>query len=387
MGPGRLFSLIFAVGTVYCAKESLEIIPSNGEVQLGKKTIFLCKVRGSGEAELVWIDPEGEEISTDSEKPYKEKQIDEQSKELEMTLSDPRSGGIFICNGEFDSGNTASISIKIHVVQRPTFLEVMDSEKEVTEGSTVDFNCQVTGIPPPTVRWLFENQDLSFLGDGGRISVDSGLLVIKNTQPSDAGVYSCEASIAERKEVVFTNVTLHVKFTPRIELLPDETLSTAQIGNPTRFNFTVLGNPLPSISVSREGKVLEGNDIVMVAQDQNRYVYSFEFTPVSQEDISDFLIKAENEMGHTEKKLPFKEEAQEKGLGIGSILAIVLAIVLVLLLVMDASCYYKRRRGLLMYCRTNVLRKEPPGAMSENNQKVLSKSEKSTVVNVSGLEA
>ncbi|KAL8220129.1 UNVERIFIED_CONTAM: hypothetical protein K2H54_039333 [Gekko kuhli] len=365
MGPGRLLSILFAVGAVYGTKESLEIIPSNGEVQLGEKAIFLCKVRGSGEAVLVWTDPEGEEISEDSDKPYKVKKIDEVSQELEMTLKDPTSGGIFQCKGEFDSGETDTVPIKIRVVQRPRFVAMMDSEKE--EGSTVNFHCQATGIPPPTVRWLFGNQDLSLLGDD-RILVDRGQLVIENIQLSDAGVYSCEASTEDRKEVAFTNVTLH-------------------IGNPMEVNFTVLANPVPSVSVSWKGEVFEGNEIVKVAQDQNRYVYSFEFTPASQEDISDFSITATNELGSTVKALPFKQEAPEKGLGIGSILAIVLAILLVVLLVVDASCYYKRRRGLLMFCRTNVLQKDPPGAMSENNRKVLSKPEKSTVVNVSGLEA
>ncbi|XP_077193047.1 neural cell adhesion molecule 2-like isoform X2 [Paroedura picta] len=356
MGPGRLLSILFAV------------------------------VRGSGEADLIWIDPEGEEISAESDKPYKEKHIDEVSKELEMTLTDPGSGGIFQCKGEFDNGELVIVPIKIRVVQRPTFVTRMDSEKEVIEGSTVDFNCLATGIPPPSIRWLFRNQDLSLL-EAGRIIVNNGLLVIENTQPSDAGVYSCEASTEERKEVIFTNITLHVKFTPRIKLLREEMLGTSQIGNPTQVNFTVLANPIPSVFISWRGKVFEGNEIKKVAQDQNNYVYSFEFTPASQEDISNFSITAMNEMGSTVKELPFKQEAPKKGLGIGIILAIVLAILLVVFLVVDTSCYYKRRRGLLMYCRTNVLQKDPPGAMSGSNQKGLSKSEKSTVVNVSGLEA
>uniref|UniRef100_A0ACB8FSN5 Uncharacterized protein n=1 Tax=Sphaerodactylus townsendi TaxID=933632 RepID=A0ACB8FSN5_9SAUR len=370
MGPGRFLSIIFTVGTVYGTKESLEIIPSNGEVQLGEKTIFLCKVRGSGEAELTWIDPEEEEISTDSDKPYKEKKIDEVSKELEITLWDSSSDGIFQCKGEFDGGEIVVVPIKIRVVQKPTFVAMMDSEKEVAEGSAVNFSCQATGIPPLTVRWLFGNQDLSLLGDG-RIIVDSGLLLIEETQPSDAGVYSCEASTED--------------LIPRIALLPDEMHSTLQIGNPTRLNFTILANPIPSVSISWKGKVFEGNDLVTAAQDQNRYMYSFEFIPASQEDIADLLITATNEMGYAEKQLPFKREAQEKGLGIGSILIIVLAVLLVVMLVVDASCYYTRQRGLLMYCRTKCLHKEPPGAMSETKQKVLS--DKSTVVSVSGLEA
>lgn len=35
--------------------------------------------------------------------------------------------------------------------------------------------------------------------------------MIEDTQPSDVGVYACEASVEERKEVAFINVTLSVK--------------------------------------------------------------------------------------------------------------------------------------------------------------------------------
>lgn len=36
----------------------------------------------------------------------------------------------------------------------------MDLVKEVHEGQNVEFNCLVKGIPPPTIRWIFGNQDI-----------------------------------------------------------------------------------------------------------------------------------------------------------------------------------------------------------------------------------
>lgn len=74
-------------------------------------------MRGGGEAALTWIDPKGNEIEEDSE-PYRVKVIDELSKGLEMTLTRPDQGGIFKCDGEFDSGKTASHQIEIHVIRK-----------------------------------------------------------------------------------------------------------------------------------------------------------------------------------------------------------------------------------------------------------------------------
>lgn len=312
---------------------------------------------------MTWYDPEGEEISEDSE-PYREERVDELSKWLKITLSEPERGGIFQCKGDFD-GEIATTQIRIRVIQKPTFVSMPDSEKEVVEGERVNFSCSATGIPQPKLTWLYKNQDLSLLKDG-RISVDNGYLVIEETQPSDVGVYACAASVEERKEVAFMNVTLSVKFTPRIEFISGTSLVTP-IGNSTKYNFTILANPFPSVSVSWKGQVFDGDYIKLLVQDQDRYVFSFEFIPTSKGDISEVVITAMNEQGRNTKTLTLVAETTEEGLGTGSILAIVLLILLVVLLVVDVSCYYKRQRGLLMFCQSRILRNKFSGANAESN--------------------
>ncbi|KAM6428840.1 neural cell adhesion molecule 1-like [Liasis olivaceus] len=380
MGAKHFLIFIFAAGSVQGAKESLEIIPINGNVELNKETYFLCKVRGGGEATLTWINPEQSEIEENSE-PYWVKPIDELSKGLVMTLSHPDQGGIFKCHGEFESGKSATDQIVIHVIQRPTFENTMDLVKEVHEGQNVEFSCLAKGIPPPTIRWIFGNQDIRNTGER-QIYFENGTLLIQNAQLSDAGVYICVAAIKERDEVAFANFTLNIKFAPKIELLTNEPLVT-QIGNPIQVNFTILANPSPSVSIAWKEKIFEGDAIKMVPQDQNRYLLFFEVTPTSQEDISELLITAVNELGTTKKNVPFEKD---RGLGWGSILAIVLAI-LVFLLLVDVFCYYKRRCGFLMFCRNNILGKRSSTPGTGNNGKMLSKSGKRPVVNISGSEA
>ncbi|XP_032083605.1 hemicentin-1-like [Thamnophis elegans] len=297
-----------------------------------------------------------------------------------MTLTRPDQGGIFKCDGEFESGKTATHQIEIHVIQRPTFVKTMDLVKEVHEGQKVEFSCLVKGIPPPTIRWIFGNQDVKNIKER-QILVENGRLLIEDTQFSDAGVYVCEATIEERNEVAFANFTLNVQFAPKIELLTRVPLVT-QTGNPIQINFTILANPSPSVSIAWKEKIFEDDTIKKIAQDQHRYFFLFEVTPSSQEDIQELVITAANEVDSTEKRVPFEKDG---GLGWPSILAIVLAI-LVLLLLIDALCYYKRRCGFLMFCKKNILCKgSTTGA--ENNGKILSKSGKSPVVNISGSEA
>ncbi|XP_034279450.1 neogenin-like isoform X1 [Pantherophis guttatus] len=381
MGAEHFLIFIFAAGAVQGAKESLEIIPINGNVELNTQAYFLCKVRGGGgvQVSLTWIDPEGNEIEEDS-KPYWVKVIDETSKGLEMTLTSPDQGGNFKCVGEFDFEKTVTNQIEIHVIQRPTFVNTMDLVKEVHEGQNVEFSCLVKGIPTPTIRWIFGNQDIRNIKER-QLFVENGKLLIENTQSSDAGIYICEATIEERNEVAFANFTLNIKFAPKIELLTSVPLVT-QTGNPIQVNFTILANPSPSVSIAWKEKIFEDDAIKMIAQNQNRYLFLFEITPTSQEDIPELVITAANEVGTTKKNVPLEKDG---GLGWGSILAIVLAI-LVLLLLIDALCYYKRRCGFLMFCKKNILCKRSTTGV-ENNGKILSKSGKSPVVNISGSEA
>ncbi|XP_070619968.1 neural cell adhesion molecule 2-like [Erythrolamprus reginae] len=380
MGAEHILVFIFAAGAVLGAKESLEIIPINGNVELDKQSYFICKVRGGGDATLTWTDPDGNEIDEDSE-PYRVKVIDELSKGLEMTLTHPSQGGIFKCDGVFDSGKSASHQIEIRVIQKPTFANTMDLVKEVHEGQNVEFSCLVKGIPPPTIRWIFGNQDTQNIEEGQLLFVENGTLLIENTRYSDAGVYICEATIKERNEVAFANFTLSIKFAPKIELLTSGPL-IIQTGNPIQVNFTILANPSPSVAIAWNEKTFEDDTIKKIAQDQNRHLFLFEVTPTSQEDFPELVITAANEVGTTKKNVPIEKDG---GLGLGTVLAIVLAI-LVLLLLIDALCYYKRRCGFLMFCKKNILCKKSTTGV-ENNGKTLSKSGKGPVVNISGSEA
>ena len=69
--------------------------------------------------------------------------------------------------------------------------------------------------------------------------------------------------------------------TPRIQL-PMAESSATQIGNPTQYNFTILANPSPSVTVSWKGKVFEGDDIKVVEEDQGTYMVSLQVRCASQ---------------------------------------------------------------------------------------------------------
>lgn len=59
----------------------------------------------------------------------------------------------------------------------------------ISQGSTVEVQCEATGNPPPLVKWTKLQSP-----DNANFEQVGPLLIIRNAQPSDRGVYVCVAS-------------------------------------------------------------------------------------------------------------------------------------------------------------------------------------------------
>ena len=73
-------------------------------------------------------------------------------------------------------------------------------ETIVETGTIVTIYCPTTGVDTPTIRWF---KDGTVITSGGRFTIITtqlatepitGVLMIKNFQPGDAGTYSCTAT-------------------------------------------------------------------------------------------------------------------------------------------------------------------------------------------------
>ncbi|XP_055025429.2 myopalladin [Misgurnus anguillicaudatus] len=80
------------------------------------------------------------------------------------------------------------------VYEPPQFIQKLKS-REVPEGSKVQLDCIVTGLPTPEVRWFCEGKELENSPDIQIISIgDRHSLIIAEAFEEDTGRYSCFAS-------------------------------------------------------------------------------------------------------------------------------------------------------------------------------------------------
>ncbi|KAM5141523.1 myopalladin isoform 2-T2 [Mantella aurantiaca] len=95
---------------------------------------------------------------------------------------------------QVDTNTSSSFYLEETIGQPPNFIQKLKS-REITEGSRVQLDCIVVGIPAPEVRWYCEGKELE---NSPYIQIqkneDLNTLVITEAFEEDTGRYSCFAS-------------------------------------------------------------------------------------------------------------------------------------------------------------------------------------------------
>ncbi|PVD32022.1 hypothetical protein C0Q70_07448 [Pomacea canaliculata] len=96
-------------------------------------------------------------------------------------------------------GNDCTDDIDLLPVAAPEFVKRLSGEEAVDEGADLTLQFKVVGIPPPTLRWFKDDEEVS---DHPRLSVDkkedgSHLLTLHAVNKGDEAAYRCRAENSE----------------------------------------------------------------------------------------------------------------------------------------------------------------------------------------------
>ncbi|CAL1264725.1 unnamed protein product [Larinioides sclopetarius] len=133
------------------------------------------------------------------------------------------------------------------------------------EGSPVQLPCVAQGNPPPTYRWMKdENGGLSPVKEDGRVWMVQGTLNIRKVVQKDAGKYQCivRNSIGERRieSALIVTAPLQVTMLP-----PHQVLNT---GQEATFTCNVTGYPVHTISWKKDQRtIVASNRIQLLSRD------------------------------------------------------------------------------------------------------------------------
>uniref|UniRef100_A0A915AF13 Roundabout n=1 Tax=Parascaris univalens TaxID=6257 RepID=A0A915AF13_PARUN len=155
--------------------------------------------------------------------------------------------GLYQCVATNMVGEKVSSPARLSVYEKPYFQQ---EPRDVTAdvGTSVLFDCRVSGDPMPSITWKKRNQQMPV----GRayIAPDNRGLRIDRVEPSDEGEYLCQAKNPAGS--IETSARLRVHAAPSFVKTPSDV--SIESGGTAMFECEAEGQPLPASFWSREGQ-------------------------------------------------------------------------------------------------------------------------------------
>uniref|UniRef100_A0A4W5PQ06 Ig-like domain-containing protein n=1 Tax=Hucho hucho TaxID=62062 RepID=A0A4W5PQ06_9TELE len=205
------------------------------------------------------------------------------------------------------------------ICEPPHFLQKLKS-REVLEGSKVQLDCVVRGLPMPEVRWFCEGKELENCPDIQIINNgELHSLIIAEAFEEDTGRYSCFASNFYGTDSTSAEIYVEDSYTLSLDIFPqgldgrpimaapvftkslqDLLASESQL---VVLECRVKGVPFPKVDWYREGTVIEDSPDFRILQKKPRSMAESEeictlvIAEVFPEDSGTFTCTASNKYG------------------------------------------------------------------------------------------
>ncbi|XP_047508508.1 hemicentin-1-like [Pieris napi] len=135
-----------------------------------------------------------------------------------------------------------SADIQVYVLY-PPYISTASEKVSVIVGEPVTIDCDVSGLPSPKVRWLYEGREIT---SGGRYNIYRNLTLSFIATDSDTGAYKCEASnsLGNAKREVHVDVNV---FIPASIKSPLTRVYELDVGSSVSLDCVAEGTPKPTV--------------------------------------------------------------------------------------------------------------------------------------------
>ncbi|XP_069768949.1 neural cell adhesion molecule 1-like isoform X2 [Narcine bancroftii] len=294
-----LFLTVYAgllwLGNIVAGEIHLSIHPSQGIIHLGHKKTFICKVEGGDVDTITWVLPSGEILEDGDQQENVKVTVSEYNAQLEVTASTMQVEGTYKCRSIGESEEDLENHVTISVIQDPIF-QPFTMFQEFTEGSDAVVQCNVVGIPTPTMTWMYNQREIT--PSEHYQFQDNGYLKIQNIQPSDAGTYQCVGKIESRNVENVCDIMVNVRYAPRFVREGPQILYS-WLGNPVHISCAVQSHPQANMTWSHNGTDLD-------ATAQNSSIV-LEVRLDSMDQFSEYVCTAVNALGKVSQSVSLRE--------------------------------------------------------------------------------
>uniref|UniRef100_H0XAK9 Hemicentin 1 n=1 Tax=Otolemur garnettii TaxID=30611 RepID=H0XAK9_OTOGA len=236
----------------------------------GNLISLLCESSGIPPPNLIWK-KKGSPVLADS---MGRVRILSGGRQLQISIAEKSDAGLYTCVASNVAGTTKK-DYNLQVYIRPTITNSGSHPTEiiVTRGKSVSLECEVQGMPPPTMTWIKDGRPVT-KGRGVEILDEGRILQLKNIHISDTGRYVCVAvnvaGMTDRKYDLSVHAPPNIIGNHRAS----ENISVVE-KNSVSLTCEASGIPLPSttwlkdgwpISLSNSVRILSGGRMLRMMQ-------------------------------------------------------------------------------------------------------------------------
>ncbi|KFO28580.1 Hemicentin-1 [Fukomys damarensis] len=234
---------IWVPPSIYGSDELVQLIVTEGNL-----ITLVCESSGIPPPNLIWK-KKGSPVLADS---VGRVRMLSGGRQLQISVAKKADAGLYTCVASNVAGTTKK-DYNLQVYIRPIITNSGSHPTEIvaTRGKTVSLECEVQGMPKPTVTWMKDGRPLT-KGRGAELLDDGHILQLKNILVSDTGRYVCVAmNVAGMSDKKYD---LNVHVSPSIvgNHGTPENISVVE-KNSVSLTCEASGIPLPSITWLKDG--------------------------------------------------------------------------------------------------------------------------------------
>ncbi|XP_038063967.1 hemicentin-1-like isoform X2 [Patiria miniata] len=260
---------------------SIEPVPDTISVSLGRPVRIPCSTSGNPRPTITW-QKNNRILTLDMGYTILDNGM------LMIDSSEMSHAGRYICTARSKAGSSV-LRVDLQVQVSPSIDGPAFTEHSVTEEDQITLSCEVTGIPPPVIRWIHNSQEIT--GNGFHYNIlPSGSLQIPVVRREDQGLYVCFADNGVGIAQIQRYLEVKVPPSPRPRQPTDLSVN---LGNVARLSCIVDAFPPPVITWEKDGEPIDTSRRLAIEDDGTLVIEQ-----VQESDSGQYVCTATNVVGH-----------------------------------------------------------------------------------------
>ncbi|KAK0065865.1 hemicentin-2 [Biomphalaria pfeifferi] len=191
---------------------TVNVIPSvsvplkNVSVVIGQYITFTCEFDGQPSPFIFWLFNSSLPVPSNA-------RLGQTNSSLTIGPVSWDNQGVYTCVGENIVGRALSNSY-LNVQVPPQVTTITFPQGLVRQHSRFVLSCTASGIPTPTIQWIFQKQPIKSSANGRVQAMEMGVVIVEFALKNDTGAYDCWASSSAGEDHKIATVTVYGGPTP-----------------------------------------------------------------------------------------------------------------------------------------------------------------------------